>query len=352
MSSPSSPASARRRHARYRFACAHHLEELCACSASEYTYFQRKDAAQLRSAAKGLTSNEEHLAMWTEEARNALAAARGAGGGSASSFRSASAKGVFGGDSAAEEVVVAAAAAAGNVKEELVTEPSSVGPAPDVEMVSPPQQQALTPGSTPPEVAVGGASGEVAKVEPAAAAAGDVRVGASVGSTAAAGASAPAEATISAAAAATKAEDDEMDVSVESDTVPSSLLPPGWHERPSLRYIGDLIRVGEELGAAEPILADLRQVVDACAGWVKTIEVLLGPCASDPSAATTAAAAISFGTTKRATSMSSAAAAAAAIVGATAAAAGEAGASTGRRGRGGRGGGRGGGEGGDLGMEA
>lgn len=83
----------------------------------------------------------------------------------------------------------------------------------------------------------------------------------------------------------------------------SSLIPAGWHERPSLRYVSELIRVGEELAAPEAVLTELREIVDACAGWVKTVEMILGSSDSDSSAV----AAISFGTTKRAASLSAAA---------------------------------------------
>lgn len=87
-------AAARRRHSRRRFACGRHLADLCACPASGYTYYQRKDAGQLRRAAKDLTSSEEQTEAWVEEAKAALAVAKGTGGGMVNSFRLVKAKNV------------------------------------------------------------------------------------------------------------------------------------------------------------------------------------------------------------------------------------------------------------------
>lgn len=264
----------RRRQSRVRFSCGRHLEELCGCPASEYTFYQRRDAEQLRSAAGSLTSLEEQLEMWREEARSAVAAARATGGNTASSFRSATAKGVVGSSSGSgleagmEEVPTDEG---DNVKLELP--PDSDTPTASLSSTEPP------------------ADGTKGKPKPGAAQKGEDQDNNSSGDGYSPG------------------EQREVpldgDGDEEEEKVLSSLLPDGWQQRPSLRYIGDLIRVGRELKAPEPTLNELRQIVDACKGWVKTIEVILGPSDADSDASAAAAAAIQFGTAKRSASMSS-----------------------------------------------
>lgn len=266
-------AAARRRHSRRRFACGRHLADLCPCPASEYAYYQRKDAGQLRRAAKDLTSSEEQTEAWVEEAKAALAAAKGTGGGMVSSFRFAKAKNGGGGGDGTGATAAAAAedGAVSNGKVKL--EPQNPDDTDDGDA----------------------AAAAVAAAQHTSSSAGPPLDGADSNNT-------RGEEDFGAGEA------DEMDlqleVSVDEDEapLPSSLLPAGWHERPSLRYIGDLMRVGEELGAPEQTLDNLRQVVDACAGWVKTIEGILGAGDADGTAATStaAAAAVSlFGTSKR-----------------------------------------------------
>lgn len=268
-------AASRRRHSRRRFACGRHLAELCSCPASQYAYYRRQDAAQLRAAAEGLTSVEEFLETWTAEARTALGAARGAGGGSASSFRSASSAKVNAAASAAIAEEVAGGSGDG-IKVEL---PSSAGST----TILPPSAS-LSDGRA--DVIGAGVKVEDGKTDDD----DDSDDDCPTDEAADASLSAP-----------------QLGIFLRDDESPLSLLPIGWQERPSLGYIGDMIRMGEELGAPERVLADLRQVVDACAGWVKTIEVILGPSESD-SSAQAAATAIRFGTAKRAASLPSAAA--------------------------------------------
>eukprot|EP00752_Nemacystus_decipiens_P007676 g6862.t1 len=268
-------AAARRRHSRRRFACGRHLADLCPCPASGYTYYRRMDAAQLRRAAKDLTSSEEQTEAWVEEAKAALAVARGAGtgGGLVNSFLLVKAKNGDGGGAAAGGGDGGGGGtqqgAVGNGKVKL--EPRNPGET---------EPYGEDKGATGPPLDDANGSGE----EGGAAAAGE---------------------------AIDETMDLELDASVDEDDdelLPSSLLPAGWRERPSLRYIGDLIRAGEELGAPEHTLDNLRQVVDACAGWVKTIEGILGAGGGGDADGTAAAAAVSlFGTAKRAAAATAAA---------------------------------------------
>lgn len=266
----------RRRQSRVRFSCGRHLEELCGCPASEYTFYQRRDAEQLRSAAGGLTSLEEQLEMWQEEARSAVAAARATGGNTASSFRSASAKGVVGSSSGS--------GLEGGMEEAPTDEGDSV-------------KEELPLGSNAPSALLSStespADGATGKTKPGAVQKGKDHDSNSSGD----GYSLGEQREIPL--------DGDGDGDEEEEKVLSSLLPDGWQQRPSLRYIGDLIRVGRELKAPEPILNELRQIVDACKGWVKTIEVILGPSDADSDASAAAAAAIQFGTAKRSASISS-----------------------------------------------
>lgn len=267
-------AAARRRHARKRFACGRHLADLCQCPASEYTYYQRRDAAQLRAAAEGLTSSEEQTEAWVEEAKNVLDAAKGTGGGMVNSIRSAKAKisggRGSGGDATGSGAASAENGAAPNGKVTLAANPKDEIDAAASGSGSAPQQQCSSSSA--------GAPANTTDGDPQEEDGADVDI-------------------------------DEMELQLdvpteEDEEAPmSSLLPTGWRERPSLRFIADLIRVGEEL-AVPPgqTLDSLRDVVNACAGWVKTIEGILGANDSDRVGATnTTAAAISlFGTAKRA----------------------------------------------------
>ena len=273
----------RRRHSRVRFSCGRHLEELCGCPASEYTFYQRRDADQLRSAAGGLTSVEEHLEMWGDEARSAITAARATGVNSASSFRSASSK------SGGSGVGGSSAGGSG--------EGSAEGSAPDGGSVKVELPSGSDASSTPLPSPDSRADGGPGKPSGAIAAKGDGPDGpdASGGGDRKSPVAEKPEASME----GDGGEEDDEDLS-------SSRLPAGWHERPSLRYIGDMIRVGKELKAPEPVLNELRQIVDACAGWVKTIEVILGPSEADSAASAAAAAAIRFGTAKRSASLSAA----------------------------------------------
>ncbi|CAN0041389.1 unnamed protein product [Ectocarpus fasciculatus] len=258
-------AAARRRHQRRRFACGRHLAELCACPASEYTFYQRKDEVQLRRAANDLTSSEEYTETWVEEAKLALAAARSTGGGMVNSFRPVKAvKGSNGGSSREDEASQSPTengAGGGGGKVKLEALPSSPGKANGADSSS------TNDGAAERE--------EEEETE-------DLKLNISSSS---------------------------MSVDEDEPPLPSSLLPAGWNERPSLRYIGDLIRVGEELGAPEQTLESLREIVDACAGWVKTIEGILGPDGA-ATTATCAAAVSLFGSAKRAAVAAAAAAAA------------------------------------------
>lgn len=305
----------RRRHSRRRFACGRHLAELCACPASEYTCYRRKDAAQLRSAAKALTSVEEHLEVWHEEARSALAAA---GGSLATSLRYASVgkgggsgggnsgSGGGGGDAVAVAAAAAAAAAGGAaetaaVKVEVPPSSSDASTTP----LSSPDSSSCCSSSRDGSSSSGGAAAAVAKAEEGGGGGGDhPAAGGKLDATASVAATEtellpPSEKQLGEVALKRNSGDGDGEFKTTS-----SLIPAGWHDRPSLRYVSELIRVGEELGAPEPVLTALREIVDACAGWVKTVEMILGASDSDSSAA----AAISFGTTKRAASLSAAAA--------------------------------------------
>ncbi|CAM9274578.1 unnamed protein product [Ectocarpus sp. 6 AP-2014] len=267
-------AAARRRHQRRRFACGRHLAELCACPASEYTFYQRKDEAQLRRSAKDLTSSEEYTETWVEEARLALAAAKSTGGGMVNGFRPV--KGAKGSGGSSREDGASqlpkengTGGGGGGGKVKLEAQPSS-GKA-DGDSVRPRPANGADCSSS----SDGAAEREE---EPE-----DLQLSNSSGSS--------------------------MSVDEDEAPLPSSLLPAGWNERPSLSYIGDLIRVGEELGAPEQTLEGLREIVDACAGWVKTIEGILGPDGTATTSDTCAAAVSLFGSAKRAAVAAAAAAA-------------------------------------------
>ncbi|CAM9836623.1 unnamed protein product, partial [Ectocarpus sp. 13 AM-2016] len=216
---------------------------LCACPASEYTFYQRKDEAQLRRAAKDLTSSEEYTETWVEEARLALAAARSTGGGMVNSFRSVKGAKGSGGSCREDEASQlprengTGGGGGGGGKVKLEAQPSSAKA--DSDSVRP----RLANGADCSPSSDGATECEEETQ--------DLQLSNSSGSI--------------------------MSVDEDEAPLPSSLLPAGWNERPSLSYIGDLIRVGEELNAPEQTLESLREIVDACAGWVKTIEGILGP---------------------------------------------------------------------------
>lgn len=224
-----------------RFVCGRHLKELCACPCSEYTFYARKDAAALRAAGSGLSSLQEHLDVWTDEARGVLASVNGGAEATAATAAREATEKTDGDDDDDDDDVVGVV----QVKKEDA-----------------PDEREMLPSATSTTESLVAPNTE-GKDNPAAAAVGD------------------------------KISKSQIPRRHHAPTPPppppgkpgfhSSLLLPRWHERPTLSYLQDLIRVGQELGGSEVLLADLAAVVDGCARWTKAVGALLGPdCSLKP----------------------------------------------------------------------
>lgn len=307
----------RRRNARRRrFACGRHLEELCACPTSEYTYYRRKTAGELRAAAKGLSSLEEHREEWANEARGVLTAIRGRGGrrgtvGASVTAPSAGCDGVLSscdgsnrgnfsvavkGEEDNDEVMVVkveeVVTAAGMEKGENSAVASVSASASNTTAVA----SAADTSILAPKFSVKskGEGGENAGVAVAVVAGTPltgkgidhkayVKGGASCtlpGTVDGAAAGAAASTRVSTSCAAGFSQPAPNLCCFSPSTVSASfspLLPPMWHERPTLSYLKELITAGEDLGGPDGVLADLRTLMESCARWSKAVENMLGP---------------------------------------------------------------------------
>lgn len=193
---------------RRRFVCGRHVEDLCACSASEYTFYTRRDAADLRAAAKGVSTLQERVEVWADEASGVLDFAYGRG------------------------EVEEDADGTGDVKMEEESGPGDRAEKPAFGVLLP-------------------SSYHVSKTER-----GDK-------------ATTP-------AFSASQQQMPRRQASSHAVHHQSSLLPQHWHKRPTVRYLNDLVAVGEELGGSEGLLTDLRLLIESCSRWTRAAESLLG----------------------------------------------------------------------------
>lgn len=214
-----------------RFACGRHLEQLCACPCSSYTFYVRKDAAALRAASSGLSSLYDYLEVWADEARGIIAAVNG--GADADPAREAAENIDCAGDN--ELVGAVRVKGEGASEDERETLNSAATSSSSKSLVAPKAERKGLPAAV-------GEGGKVSRSQ------------ISRRHTAPTMPPSPGK----------------------GEEFRSTLLPPRWHERPTLGYLKELIRVGAELGGSEVLLTDLAALVDGCARWTKTVRMLVG----------------------------------------------------------------------------
>lgn len=240
----------RRRPARRRrFACARHLVELCPCPASEYTYFTRKSASELMEAARGLSTLEERLEAWVQEAQRVIDIASGQRRGVIAEAVKAGGEdagegGVVVKDEAPAGATTSAAAAAG-LGASVKSETEGGGKVKTTPVHTKTKHESESCGSSSHASQAGSSCSPVPH-----------------------GQRSPSPSSPSPS--------------------PASLIPPWWHDRPTVKHLTELMRAGLELGGGEEILGDLKILADGCARWVRAADHMLASTPQGPSSTASA----------------------------------------------------------------